>query len=234
MINCCLLEKDMGKKGTGKVIKTCKKCNLIFYARHDRPGIYCSKSCASKDRKHKTYRINKKCLVCLNSFTVKRYRTHSASYCSIQCMAQARGKSMRGENHHNWKGGISERPWKVRKAIKEAKKNKNYCERCGEKNNLHGHHKIKYSENNTIADDLTNIEIICSKCHILEHPELEGMLSVPPIRKGVYLECRVCESKYYIPRYKIGKSRWCSRKCAIIGLNQLRNKNGKEKLDTRH
>src|SRR5574343_1637946 len=98
----------MGKHGTGKILKICLKCNKEFYARVDRIGKFCSKSCSSASKPKRYLRQEKICAICNKSFIVKRYRLETALYCSTEC----RRKNMPSkENHINWKGGISERPY---------------------------------------------------------------------------------------------------------------------------
>lgn len=221
----------MGKYGTGKVAKKCNFCAIDFLARHDRLGLFCSKICAAKgSNKRKRNFDFFRCKTCDKDCKRRKGAGGTKEFCSIKCMATHRGKIFSRENHPKWKGGISERPHKAKKAICTAKKIKKECERCGCKNNLHGHHKVKYSENPELCDRLDNIEIICSQCHSKEHPEYEGMLSVPPIRKGMNVKCVMCEQQYYVPRYKIKTTKCCSRKCAWKRLREINN--GQRKMDS--
>lgn len=221
----------MGRKANGKVYKKCNVCGLNFWARHDRPGFFCSKKCQTKGRKKKEAQYKFfNCKICNKDCKRRKGAGGTHEFCSIKCMAIWRGKKFSAENHHKWKGGISERPHKARKAVELAKKLKDYCERCGDKKNLHGHHKIRYSVNPELCDDLENIEIICSQCHSKEHPEYEGMLSLPHIRKGSTVKCVMCFKEYYVPPYKVKTTKCCSVKCNSKRALEIRH--DKRKMDT--
>lgn len=158
----------MGKWGTGKQLRTCNKCKIEFYARVDRKGLYCSRSCSAKSHERINHRANKNCLVCKKLFSIKRYRIETALYCSIRCRRLSMPKK---ENHHNWKGGIS-RTWHSKTIIKNLIKEMGRCEICSETNNLQGHHVVPYSENKNLRDDIKNIKILCIVCHSKQHPHL--------------------------------------------------------------
>lgn len=221
----------MGMWGTGKVKKICLQCSKIFFARKDRLGKFCSRSCAGKNRPQKKFQIKKCCETCYKYFFAKKYRTGIARFCSRKCLATWRAKIFSGENHPNWKGGISERISSVRKAIKDAKKIHKYCQRCGSSERLHGHHIIPYSENPVLRSDPKNIEILCCVCHALEHPKLKGMLLFPPQRNGENLNCKICKKNYYVPKSKKHSSKTCSRECAMKYLHKVNN--DKRKMDTK-
>src|SRR5271163_1226549 len=110
----------MGEWGSGKVKRTCRYCNKEFEARHDRPGIYCSRSCGSSGKPKINLRIGKRCAVCNEEFIIKRYRQESALYCSVECRRKRMPKK---ESHPNWKGGIA-RTWLSKKIIKQLIKDK--------------------------------------------------------------------------------------------------------------
>lgn len=163
----------MGKHGTGKVLKACMKCQKEFYARVDKPGLFCSKSCAGMCKIQKTNKIKKICLICLTEFIVKGYRKDTAKYCSSDC----RRKNMpSGKRHVDWKGGISERPYKVRKKIKKLIALKNFCNECGKKEVLQGHHIKPYSEFPELGCDDENIVVLCCYCHALKHPDIKDFI----------------------------------------------------------
>ncbi len=79
---------------------------------------------------------------------------------------------MSGENHPNWKGGVSTRKWSSRKAILEKLKDQASCEDCGSTEYLQGHHINEYSSSPNLRDAKENIKILCIECHALCHPEL--------------------------------------------------------------
>ncbi|WP_084064545.1 HNH endonuclease signature motif containing protein [Paenibacillus stellifer] len=47
------------------------------------------------------------------------------------------------------------------------KRDKRRCCRCGNKKNLHIHHKIHVEDGGT--NDPSNLELLCDLCHALEH-----------------------------------------------------------------
>jgi len=101
-----------------------------------------------------------------------------------------RGKKIRGENHYNWNGGISNLNRSIRqldemrKWQKQVKKRDKRCMVCGNKNELESHHINSVSNimsNHNITnrdearkcDELWNINngiTLCRKCHY----EIEG------------------------------------------------------------
>lgn len=83
---------------------------------------------------------------------------------------------MRGENHHNWKGGNSSRTFASRKAIRQKIKASGKCEICNSTDNLQGHHIEPYSKNPEKRDLIENILCVCAKCHSNFHPELKNMI----------------------------------------------------------
>lgn len=68
-----------------------------------------------------------------------------------------KGYNQKGENNNNWKGGIGT----YRILAKEV----GHCERCKATERLLVHHKDRNRYNN----DRTNLEVLCKRCHQLEH-----------------------------------------------------------------
>jgi 5-methylcytosine-specific restriction endonuclease McrA len=163
----------MGKWGTGKVERQCLACKTIFNARHDRPGFFCSKSCSSSKKLQKSYKTEMNCKVCNKGFIVRRYRVNTALYCSNECR---RKRMPSGENHPKWKGGISERPYKIRCLIRKLIKQYVKCKDCNGVNQLQGHHILPYSEWPELGDIKENIEILCMECHSKRHPEIGNFI----------------------------------------------------------
>jgi hypothetical protein len=102
----------------------------------------------------------------------------------------ARGEQTRGENHYQWKGGITE----LNKAIRQMNENRKWmdavkerdsekCTRCGSVEEIESHHiielvtLIEIYEVKTRDDaravpafwDLSNGETLCRRCHYAEH-----------------------------------------------------------------
>ena len=171
----------MGKHGTGLIERICQRCSKEFLARHDRLGLYCSRSCNSK-RPGKKLWIEKICVICKNKYEVKRYRNDITKCCSKDCLRVFTGLSVKGNKHPKWNGGISERPYWTRKAIKELRKEIKECQKCGSSEKLQGHHILSYSNHPELANDKENIIILCVQCHAKEHPKLANLI----LKGGVY------------------------------------------------
>ena len=162
----------MGRHGTGKVLKICKFCKKEFLARHDRKGIYCSRSCAGRLKKQIILKIKKICIVCNKEYIIKLYRKEISFYCSSDC----RQKNMpKKENHHNWKGGFS-RTWSSRNLIKKMIQEKGKCEICSSVINLQGHHIVPYSKDSALREVRGNIQVLCRNCHAIKHPEMSNFI----------------------------------------------------------
>src|SRR5262249_44612194 len=121
--------------------------------------------------------------------SVRRYRSKSAKYCSRACLAVERGKAMRGSNHPFWNGGSSRRDGVSRTVIKKAIKLVGKCQKCGEQQNLNGHHIKHWATHPKLRYEISNIEVLCANCHANEHPELSGMLSYPKKKSGIVKYC---------------------------------------------
>ena len=209
-----------------QIMKNCAYCKKEFLARNwkNRPGKFCNAICRSKGRNHETKMVYSKCQLCNKEFSQPLWWKSPAKFCSIKCMSKVRGQNMQGIKHPNWKGGFS-RPHKERKAVKLAKEKRKKCELCGSVKDLHGHHKVKFSERRDLCDVLENIQVLCSQCHAKEHPEI-NCISRPILRKGVYLNCEICDKEYYVPKYREKTSTCCSQKCSLKKATKIRYKKG--------
>jgi len=193
-------------------------------------GLHCSRKCSSRygKKKPKTM-IYKICNECGIDFKIRKGHGGTGRFCSKNCKVKGCGRMMRGENHPLWKGGISERTYASRTIIKAVVKSKRKCEDCNSIDNLHGHHIKPYSIFPEGRLDPNNIKVICSNCHAQEHPNLIGMLSVPRIRKGSYLNCVICDKSYYKVPHLVNKSKTCSVICSIKyarSFQKIKDKNG--------
>ena len=81
-----------------KMLQKCLLCDNPV----KRPGkVYCSKSCASRDRKYKE-KITLMCQQCSTSFQVWPYQEYTAKFCSMNCKRIADAEELRqriGEKH---------------------------------------------------------------------------------------------------------------------------------------
>lgn len=69
--------------------------------------------------------------------------------------------SIRGENNHRWKGGVSD-PREYRKIAK-----KDLCARCGSRDRLAIHHK----NDDHYDNDPDNLVVLCVSCHSSVHKQ---------------------------------------------------------------
>lgn len=112
--------------------------------------------------KHPEYGIQKTSLYGLK---------HSRNNCKL-C------HSHRGENHHNWKGGISSdrdkemSSFEYQRWVREVFKRDNCtCQCCGKHGgNLNAHHIYSYSSNPDIRTDVKNGVLLCEECHLNSYP----------------------------------------------------------------
>ena len=76
-----------------------------------------------------------------------------------------RFEQIEGDKHPNWKGGITRyRQIMIREGIELT------CQNCGSKNKIQIHHKDKNRSNNLVS----NLMVLCSKCHANHHKNWEG------------------------------------------------------------
>ena len=164
------------------------------------------------------------CAECDKDYEARDYQKYRSKTCSIECRSiyrkKHRSKIMSGSKHPNWKGGKSKRTWTSEKIIKKLKELRGECEECAGKDNLHGHHKLSYSQHPELREDPDNIQILCVDCHGLKHPELDGMLFMAKNKTGTVLQCNECSEMYYVPKCLVKTSKTCSQECALKYLHK--------------
>ena len=204
------------------MILTCPNCGKRF----NRPKAHirnkthsCSIACAVKIKSYKppTF-LHGTCKYCGKDFSRRKNRAGTMEYCCTQCARN--GAAPRGEFHPNWKGGITNRPHSVRIAVKRRVEEIGKCERCGETNNLQGHHKITYADCPDKGADPLNIEVICASCHAKEHPSLAPMITLPRFRTGSIITCIECGKERYIAPHKLKTAKFCSHACQLTHLHR--------------
>jgi len=167
-------------EGRGKIELICPACKKefqIFRCHYRGETNACSRKCAQliKPRKQRQL-IDRVCKNCKKAFQIRKGYGGTGEYCSIPCLAKARGQLMRGENHPLWKGGISERAYSSRKTIYQVVKERKQCEECKRTDNLQGHHIKSHSSNPPGRADPDNIQILCKWCHAKKHPRLSSFI----------------------------------------------------------
>jgi 5-methylcytosine-specific restriction endonuclease McrA len=165
------------KKSISRTCETCGKQFLVYpcHLRGGKGGRFCSVACRPAPRRGRTM-LGRVCQECGKAFQIRKGNGGPGKYCSISCAAIARGRKRRGPNHPFWKGGISERPFAIRKFIRDIIIERGRCERCGDTVCLHGHHKKSYKDFPALRYNLKNIEVLCVNCHAKEHPDLRNFI----------------------------------------------------------
>lgn len=84
-------------KGTRapKALRVCEECGAEFLEYCGKKTFLCSKSCAGVRlaRRHAAKREDKKCEECGAAFSVPRYRSSTARFCSSECRASCCGRT---------------------------------------------------------------------------------------------------------------------------------------------
>lgn len=188
LIKCdnCGKEFEKYESKLGKHNFCCRKCYSIFHSK-DVPQCkcticgknfkgdkynankYCSWECYLKD--HAIKDKERVCPKCGKKFIAK---TSTDKYCSWECYNTDRHMP-KGEEHWNWKGGISKnndrhdsneyKEW--RQAVYERDKYK--CVKCGSKEKINAHHILSWKYYPEQRYNINNGITLCEKCHIELH-----------------------------------------------------------------
>jgi hypothetical protein len=80
----------------------------------------------------------------------------------------------KGEDHWNWKGGITKDNASKREGTSQWRKSVYqrdlyHCRLCGSNNDLEAHHIIPFSINEKLQTEIENGITLCSKCHLTIH-----------------------------------------------------------------
>lgn len=147
----------------------CIICGTEFKGDKYNANKYCSRECYMKDHRIK----NKKriCPKCGKTFIAK---TSEDKYCSWECYNLDRHMPA-GEDHWNWKGGISKindnrdsadyKKWRY----KVYQRNNFKCTKCGSKEKLNAHHIFSWKFYPDKRYDVDNGITLCEDCHIKIH-----------------------------------------------------------------
>lgn len=162
------------------------------------------------------------CMECRQEFGFMTWRGGKGMFCSIQCMANARGRAMGGANHPFWRGGKSERTHVVRHTIKALIRQRGKCEECGAPDRLQGHHILGHADHEQVRADPKNIQVLCATCHAKRHPKFAQMIDRARPLSGVTKQCVECGAAYYKYKSAAEKSKWCSQPCQMKGLLKIR------------
>jgi hypothetical protein len=145
--------------------RECRNCGSPFFAMPGSKVTHCSIACFNRRGRRKADMV-RTCVHCANEYTRSAGQT-KRRFCSRECAIE----------HNRGRGRIgtqydlpiftqrNKRPPKQRLDMKEHFR---ACQRCGwneEPAILHRHHKNRDRKNNAMS----NIEVLCPTCHVLEH-----------------------------------------------------------------
>lgn len=148
----------------------CEICGKKFKGMKHNANRFCSRACY--DKFHNIKNKERECPVCHKKFLADR---QTRIYCSMECYNKDR-HAPKGENHPNWKGGISKLndkkdSWDYKNWRQKVYERDNWtCQQCGIKGNkINAHHikswkyypKLRYSVDNGVT--------LCEECHIKIH-----------------------------------------------------------------
>lgn len=122
---------------------------------------------------HQIKNKERKCLTCGNTFLAKTSRD---KYCSRDCYDKDRHMP-KGENHWNWKGGISllndnRDSAEYKKWRNDVYQKDNFkCVNCGSKDKINAHHIKSWKNYPELRYEVSNGITLCEKCHIDYHKQ---------------------------------------------------------------
>lgn len=168
----------------------CKLCNKKFEAPHWRRQKFCSQKCSVTDQHIKQTgvpkpkeQIEKMRLKMIGKSAGEKNYFYGMHAYPKEWTEKRVASLPRGENHWNWKGGITPATEKVRKSRKHTDWSllvrntwNNECQICGATNTkLDANHIIKFSEDPEKRFELENGIALCRPCHkkLVNHHEDE-------------------------------------------------------------
>lgn len=159
-------------KSRNKKIYKCEICEKEFESTNDKnANRFCSRECYNEA--HRIKDKKRKCLTCGEYFIAK---ASEDKYCSRKCYDGNRNMP-KGENHWNWKGGISVQNDKRDSAeykqwrLAVYKRDNYCCVKCGSKEKLNAHHLKSWKNYPQLRYVVANGVTLCEKCHIKYHQE---------------------------------------------------------------
>lgn len=156
------------------LIEHCPQCKTDYERKYrQRPQTYCSQQCSKEaSRKNRTYQ----CDQCGEEFSRKSHefrKSHKFYFCSKECSSNFHS----GENHHDWKNGISGEFKKIRATEeykvwqKEVYKRDGWtCRICSNKpKDIVAHHIKSFADYPELRFIVNNGITFCRSCHAKIH-----------------------------------------------------------------
>ena len=149
----------------------CEVCGKTFKGLKQNSNRFCSRECYNIS--HSIKNKKRKCPTCQKIFIAK---ASEDKYCSVECYNKDRHMP-KGENHWNWKGGISKindrhdsteyKDWR----LKVYKKDNYKCVKCGSKEKINAHHIYSWHHYPKLRYEVSNGITLCQNCHIKIHQQ---------------------------------------------------------------
>ncbi|MCB1712190.1 MAG: HNH endonuclease [Candidatus Riesia sp.] len=187
-----IIEEVESKGKLRKFLCKCLQCenNYEIWLNHlrDENRSFCCKSCAYGDltggkfgrlfviKKHSqnkngAWKYLCKC-DCDRDTIVTGNNLTSGLTTSCGCYKKERvSETHIGENHHNWKGGVTPENNRKRRlerpTVKESKRRDNYtCQKCNKRGgNLESHHVFDFQHHDELINNSYNLITLCKNCH---------------------------------------------------------------------
>lgn len=147
-------------------ICTCQVCGKIFKGSKYNANKFCSRKCYNNF--HSIKNKERSCPSCGKIFLAK---SNEDKYCSWECYNNNR-QMPKGEEHWNWKGGISKnndrhdsyeyKQWRIKVYQRDQYK----CVKCGSKNKINAHHIYAWKYYLNLRYNIENGITLCEECHI--------------------------------------------------------------------
>ncbi len=181
---CSLVCRDSARRKAQ--IVHCSVCHTAITRQAKRlhqKNFYCSSQCGSRGRSlfgprgsdhvQSVPKIETKCHECGKVHFRQPSKAKKYPFCSVECRLKWQRESgySSGENNAAWLGGHSDYRgpnWNAQR--KKARRRDGCCVRCGIMFHLQVHHKKPFRSfaNYLEANQLDNLETLCSSCHQTE------------------------------------------------------------------